>query len=222
MRFSRSGCPPFVDDPSTSWECRQFNQGVSDWIAGQKSLRLVFLASRWAHHRERMQASIQGNGRAAALSKTLALLNKLKLTPVILGQVPDFGQSVPLCVARARFYGRAEDGCVVKPVAQIKELFLPVDDYFRTLRQQYAFVLVSPLSAFCDDEWCHAVDNGNILIMDSHVTEAGALRTIPYLKIPGLFSPFGAAAASSGANDAASRVDARPQVGPIAASQEIR
>jgi hypothetical protein len=55
------------------------------------------------------------------------------------------------------------------------------------LKKRHVFSIATALSALCDGETCHAAVNGEIMIRDSHhLTPAGALYVMPYLRIPGL------------------------------------
>jgi peptidoglycan/LPS O-acetylase OafA/YrhL len=198
--FGFAGCAPFVDDDSIPKGCRLFNERVRAWIVQQKSLRLVLLASRWSvHRREIDRASRRPRGNAqGGLAATLATLNKLKVAAVILGQVPEFANNVPLCVAHAGFHGRDAQRCVTQPRASVQKRYQFVDDYFHSLQSQYDFAVASPLPALCDHSLCRAVAKGDILMIDdNHLSEAGALYLGPYLKIPGLaFTPVETSLAS--------------------------
>jgi peptidoglycan/LPS O-acetylase OafA/YrhL len=218
--FGFPGCPPFVDDTSIPQSCRQFNKRVSDWLVQQKSLRLVLLASRWVVHRLDIEKALgrPGGDAAGGLSQTLAMLNKLKVTSIILGQVPEFTNNVPLCVAHARFHRRDAGRCVMQPVASVRDRYQFIDDYFRSLESRYDFTVVSPLPALCDASWCRAIAGEDILMLDSnHLSVAGGLYLRSHLKIPGLpDSPSEPPA--RGVEGDTSQAEVRPAGG----SQEIR
>ena len=82
----------------------------------------------------------QDDGRKfGGLAQTLDMLNARKVTVVVLGQVPDYPVSVPLCVAQARFQKRDETRCVMQSAKSVKNRFQFVEDYFQRLRRRYDF-----------------------------------------------------------------------------------
>ncbi len=195
--FAFSACGPFLDSGTES--CRDFNKSVLNWTAKHNSVRLVILASRWVNfRREFEQALDHSDGRGSPLlSGTLASLSKLPVSTVILGQVPEFKQSVSACIARAEFYRRDAGSCTLASAAEIGKRYAPVNAYFAALQKRYPLTVVNPLPAFCDATWCRAIDQGKIFMRDeSHLTVTGAFHVLPYLEIPGLPS-MGAAAGKS-------------------------
>src|SRR5262249_829523 len=119
------------------------------------------------------------------LAKTLSFLQGKGIEIAVLDQVPDFAQNVRDCIARALFYGRNSDECAVQPAARFDSWHRHFDTYFQFLMKQYNFSIASAAGAYCDRERCRARDGGTFLMADgNHLTEAGALRAIPYLNIP--------------------------------------
>jgi hypothetical protein len=63
-------------------------------------------------------------------------------------------------------------------------------DYFGFLKTEYSFTVASGANALCDDRRCRAVDGSTFLFLDNnHLTEAGALRLMPFLQMPLLNPP---------------------------------
>ncbi len=185
--FWRPACHPFLDDPHTAQACRDFNAAVTRFAADH-SVKLAILAGRWVTHRGYLrqylaQASPAEN--AGGLAKTLAHLNAKGITVSVLDQVPYFPQEVGSCIERARFYRRSIETCVTQPAAVFASNHRILDDYFAFLKRDYIFSVASATAALCDSERCRAHNGQSLLMWDSHhLTEAGSLFVMPYLKIP--------------------------------------
>jgi peptidoglycan/LPS O-acetylase OafA/YrhL len=206
LLLERNACHPFLEDPHTSKACREFNAAVARWVTGHP-IKLVILGGRWRNHlRYLIDFSLQDNPaqNTGGLAKTLAFLKARGVEIAVLDQVPDFAQNAKDCVARALFYGRNGGECVTQSAADFISWHRYLDGYFGFLEKQYNFSVASAAGAICDPEWCRARDGGTFLITDAnHLSEAGALRAIPYLKIPLLTgnsgnAPIAGAAAEPG------------------------
>jgi SGNH domain (fused to AT3 domains) len=187
LLLQRHACHPFLDDSHTSKPCRDFNAAVARWVAAHP-IKLAILAGRWRNHlRYLIEFSSQTNPaqNTGGLAKTLAFLEGQGIGVAVLDQTPDFAQNVPDCVIRARFYGRDSDECVTQSAAHFVSWHRHLDSYFAFLKKQYNFSVASAAGAICDNEWCRARDGSTFFMMDAnHLSEAGALRAIPYLNIP--------------------------------------
>jgi peptidoglycan/LPS O-acetylase OafA/YrhL len=206
LLFQRHACHPFLDDSHTSRPCRDFNAAVTEWVSGHP-IKLVILGGRWRNHlRYLIDFSLQDipGQNTGGLAKTFAFLEARGIRIAVLDQVPDFAQNVSNCVARALFYGRNSDECVIQSTAHFVSWHRHLDDYFEFLKKRYNFSVTGAADLICDREWCRARDGGTLLMADAnHLSEAGALRTIPYLNIPLLTGnssnvPAGGAAAELG------------------------
>jgi hypothetical protein len=187
LLLQRHACHPFLNDSHTSKPCRDFNAAVAGWVAGHP-IRLVILGGRWRNHlRYLIRFSLQDHPaqNTGGLAKTLAFLQGRGIGVAVLDQTPDFAQNVMDCTARALFYGRNSDECVVQSAADFVSWHRHLDAYFAFLKKEYNFSVASAAGAICDREWCRARDGGTFLMTDAnHLSEAGALRAIPYLNIP--------------------------------------
>ncbi len=187
--FAFPGCAPFAGDTSVPRDCQNFNAAVLDWLSRQKPPELVLLASRWTVHRQDIERAVQRPG-SGGLDQTLTALDKLKVKTVVLGQVPEYVNSVPLCVARAIFHGRQAGACTAQPLESFQKHYRFTDNYFRSLQRLHDFAVASPIPAFCNEVECKAISGADILMIDdNHLSEAGALYLTRYLNIPGL--PYG-------------------------------
>jgi peptidoglycan/LPS O-acetylase OafA/YrhL len=188
----KAACHPFLDDPSTSKDCRKFNSAIARWI-NDHPIKLAILGGRWGSHRKDFKWFIgQRNPKEnkGGLAKTLAFLNSRGIAVSVLDQVPEFPQPVNLCVARARYYNRGIKPCVTMPVERFRSSHRDLDRYFAFLKTEYSFSVASVAGALCDGEECRAMDGSTFIMMDAnHLTEAGALHLAPYLKIPFLSPP---------------------------------
>ena len=123
---------------------------------------------------------------AGGLAKTLAFLNDKGIVVSVLDQVPDFPLEIRSCVERNVYFGRDFKTCATQPAAPFVLRHRVLTDYFGFLQKHYSFYHVaSTARLFCNSEVCRAYDGETLLMQDTHhLTEAGALRSIPYLKIP--------------------------------------
>jgi peptidoglycan/LPS O-acetylase OafA/YrhL len=187
LLLQKNACHPFLDDSHTSKLCRDFNAAVARWVAGQP-IKLVILGGRWRNHlRYLVQFSLQDHPaqNSGGLAKTLAFLNEKGIEVTVLDQTPDFAQNVGDCTARALFYGRSSEECVTQSAAHFISWHRDLDGYFAFLKRQYNFSVASAAEAICGHEWCRARDGSVLLMSDAnHLSEAGALRAMPYLNIP--------------------------------------
>ncbi len=185
-------CHPFLDDSHTSKGCRNFNAAMARWI-GSHPVKLAILGGRWITRRKYLKRYLAQESPAentGGLAKTLAFLNGKGIAVSVLDQVPDFPEEISLCRARAIYYKRDFRACATQPAASFYSRHRVLDDYFSFLKKQYRFSLASATGAICDDSQCRASDGESLLMIDSHhLTEAGALRAMPYLEIPLLSGP---------------------------------
>src|SRR5208337_901454 len=108
----------------------------------------------------------------------------------VLDQVPDFPRDIQRCKTRAAFYNRDFRSCVTQPAAAFESKHRILSDYFGFLQKHYSFSIASAAEAICNQEQCVALDGETILMSDSHhLSVAGALRAVPYLRIPLLTGP---------------------------------
>jgi hypothetical protein len=200
--FFRGACHPFLGDTHTFSECREFNASVARWTESHP-VKLVILAGRWSIHDNYLKSYIaQGDpsDNPGGLSKTLAFLAGRGLAAAVLDQVPDFPFDVGSCIAKSVFYKRDSEFCVTEPAAAFESRHAILDRYFAFLKKRYNFYLSSAAAVTCGREQCRAKDGDTLLMADRHhLTEAGSLRTIPYLNIPLLTEPAPAENASSAA-----------------------
>ncbi len=192
VAFVQNGCPPFLEDPNLGLGCRGFNSLVAHWIEGNR-IKVAVLASAWTAQMKNLRPSLSDaspSRNEAGLAKTLAFLSSRGAEISVLDQTPSFSQEVQLCVARALFYGRNTEHCVTEPSSRWLSLHKELDGYFEYLRKEYSFSVTSGAGAICDGEFCRAMKGDTLLMLDNnHLSRAGALLELPYLKIPLLNPP---------------------------------
>lgn len=190
--FWMPGCHPFLDDSHTARTCQEFNAAVARF-AVERRIKLAILAGRWTTHRKHIRGYMAEAGagtNSGGLAKTLAFLNSRGIEASVLDQAPYFPKDVSLCVARAAFYQRDSEPCVVLPHDRFLAQHRDLDDYFDYLKKTYRFTVASSADALCNDERCRAREGDVLLMADSnHLSETGSIRAIPYLKIPMLTGP---------------------------------
>jgi hypothetical protein len=188
----RGACRPFLDEPHTSKACREFNASVGDWLRNNP-VKLVILAGRWRNYIKLIRGfttDTRPEHNSGGLAKTLAFLNGQNIEVTVLDQTPDFPIDVRLCVARALFFGRSSESCVTEPVSRFTSWHQDIEKYFNFLSTQYRFTVASGEKAICGRDFCRARADGTLLMTDeNHLSEAGALRTAPYLNIPLFAAP---------------------------------
>jgi peptidoglycan/LPS O-acetylase OafA/YrhL len=187
LLFSRPACHPFLEDSHTSADCRDHNATVARW-AGDHAIKVAILAGRWVihdHYLERFISEGDPIGNSGGLARTLAFLANKGVRAAVLDQVPDFPMEVRSCIERSVYYNRDTAPCVSQPAATFEARHKILTDYFAFLKRRYEFSFSSAAKVTCGQEQCLAKDGNTLLMSDSHhLTEAGALRTIPCLNIP--------------------------------------
>ncbi len=187
--FSRAGCPPFLGDPRSSRECQDFNASVAAWIS-KRSLAFAVLGGRWisgSGYVSQLSSEKSPASNRSGLAPTLGFLSERKLAVTVLDQMPDFPQEIGSCVARRLYFGQDFRTCTAMPAKAFEARHLVLSEYFAFLHKAYDFSVADASGLICGAQECQAYDGTQLLMGDTHhLTESGALRTIPYLHIPGL------------------------------------
>lgn len=189
MMFSMLGCPPFLGGATVTKRCHDYNDRIYAWAKQQKHLRFVVLAGYWLQHAKDFEEAAGANDafERPPLAAAVKALQGLNLSIVVLDQVPNFAQSVPLCAARALMYGRDAEACVKLSRTEFTLRYRPVASYMSALKAHYGLTVASPLEGLCDRNTCYAMANGEYLFRDNnHLRPVGALHLMPYMDIPGL------------------------------------
>ncbi|MGO9547362.1 MAG: acyltransferase family protein [Rhodomicrobium sp.] len=191
--FIHAGCHPFLGDTHTTRECYEFREMVARWVT-KNPVKVAVLAGRWSTHFKDYRGFVKDlkpSQNSGGIAKTLTFLTGRGIQISILDQTPTFSQSAPLCVARALFYGRDTESCVVEPASRFLTEHKELDNYFAYLHKEYSFTVASGAAAICDERFCRARKGDALLMLDNdHLTEAGSLVVMPYLKIPLLNPPL--------------------------------
>jgi peptidoglycan/LPS O-acetylase OafA/YrhL len=185
--IAKDGCPPFLEDPSYPKACLALNNRVARWAA-EVHVKLAILGGRWRTRLGVIKRFLDDGSpgkNVGGLAKTLAFLTGDGIQVSVLDQTPEFSHDVQLCVARALFYGRDTGPCVTEPASLLLSWHNELDDYFEFLRREYSFSVASGVAAICDGEFCRASKENVLLMMDgNHLSWAGSLKVMPYLRIP--------------------------------------
>ncbi|MGO9487082.1 MAG: acyltransferase family protein [Rhodomicrobium sp.] len=197
--FTLNGCHPFLDDTHNTKACRNLNEAVRRWLT-ENRVKVAILGGNWKNHLKDFRGFLRDGSpdrNRGGFAKTLAFLTSKGIQVSVLDQTPEFSQGVQLCYARALFYGRDGENCVTEPASRLLTWHKELDAYFEFLRKEYSFSVASGAQAICDAQTCRA-RRGNTLLMsdNSHLTEAGSLAVMPYLKVPLLSDPLDAAPGS--------------------------
>ncbi len=191
--FTVNGCHPFLGDAHTSKACHALNDRVAQWAA-ENRVKVAILGGRWKNHIKDFRRFVKDGDpskNSGGFAKTMAFLTSKGIEVSVLDQQPEFSQPVQLCVARALFYGRGSEDCVTEPASRALWWHKDLEDYFEFLRKGYSFSVASGAGAICDAGLCRARKGSTLLMLDdNHLSRAGALEVMPYLKIPFLNPPI--------------------------------
>jgi len=194
VHLGQSGCPPLVDlerhYQGGDDTCRTVDNAVIDYVAENRSFRRVILSFKGV-------VAVNGHGwDVDAVTFTIAgtklsnaesiqrglettarrLVDRGKETWLVL-QVPELFFDVPECFPRPfSFSGAVRTPCA-SPRAEVDARQRPyrqiVSDVQRKIPQLRVF---DPTPYLCDDQWCHAIVNGELLYVDeSHLSREGSL-----------------------------------------------
>ena len=199
----RTGCPPLLDieRPGRSW-CEEFNHAILERAASETDIDTVILAARWAisatgtryKNEEGRDISLidlrnpDADGVSNAelfdtgLTRTVAALEALGKTVVLVTQIPEVGFDVPSANYAARFTGRDVNLSIAPSLLEYGERNADVHATFARLAADHSLTIIDPAALFCAADVCNVVEDGMPLYRDdNHVSLLGCVR------ISGLF-----------------------------------
>ena len=175
-----SGTTP---ESSADWPaaCMRHNEAVVDWIARHPSVTHVLIASHfeaffpwsklvWADGR---RPTVSRGAGERAFRATLARLDTLGVTPVIVSAMPMIDVDIGGCLARAVRFGELLARCDL-PRAEVNRRRLLVTAALERLERDYAVIWLR--DALCDATRCRAAFGDSLLFYrdDSHLTREGS------------------------------------------------
>jgi peptidoglycan/LPS O-acetylase OafA/YrhL len=196
-----ASCGPFIDDLRVPRHCMEYNKQFERWARTQTKLRTVFLAGYWRTYAggplavpeydevAGVLAKPRSNAGQAGMAGTLRLLRLLQVQAVIVEDVPQFPFTAGLCAARARMFGRADDGCFTLPKSQFEQKEQLASAILREISRNFSIPLVQTAEAFCEGDMCRSEKDGVIFYRDvHHLNIAGAkyLGSKVHIPWPGL------------------------------------
>jgi peptidoglycan/LPS O-acetylase OafA/YrhL len=197
----RASCMPLVDVRFTRGDredpdCAAFNAMVLERIATDPQIRTVVLSGRWARlnfpvmHDEAQQLLAplgQASPEAPKLFRNslLAVIDRLRVNGkrvILIGDVPEFEQPLPSCLARSIWMPWLGRRCDHRP------LTLPGSASDRVIESIAAarpgLVLVRPGDALCSGRDCiRLIGNQPVSADEDHLSEAGAAWVVRKLRV---------------------------------------
>ena len=190
-------CPPLlgvehIDNPNRR-QCRNFNDAIIAMLKQDGSkITTVILISRWVlwatgeypkeeggrHHVIKDDLSTNPlisdnlNVFSRGLKRTVEELNRLGLSVVILGNVPEIGWNVPVTLAKAKFYGRPIPSSPT--LNQALQRSAVADRVIAELAKTFDLKFVSLDRILCQSN-CKVVHEGHSMYWDNdHISRYGA------------------------------------------------
>ena len=196
---ARGHCAPLINVDVREAKCRPFNDAVLK-IALGPGIRTVLLVARWAPvsgERPIASASADANddddtamaldkqaARAKffhALADTVKTLRAAGKNVVIIGDVPEFRESVPDALAKMRVWGGYHDIAPMRADLLSRDAF--ENSVFETLARTYGARIVWPDRIVCPATRCAILTNGTPLYRDdNHLSVFGAELLAPLFK----------------------------------------
>lgn len=191
-------------------QCMDFNNAVISYIESQPAIEVVLLHARWAlsingtryapeqgpqylledvrtkgdAQRVPYKGQLNDNARVArlALEDMVERFQASGKRVVIIGAVPEVGVSVPKVTANNLFWGKDWD---IRPsLEKFLSRQVKVASIFGELETRFpSLLVVNPVNALCDKDYCHVMQDGNPLYFDDdHVSRTGADQIVRQLK----------------------------------------
>ncbi len=193
-------CPPLLNETRLPAKCREANERAQEWIATQTKLKIVFLGGDWKNCVRRGLLSLPqnegtlidnaraGQGESAGrpgLDDTIRMLRARGLPVAIVEDVPTFPVDAPNCAARARMFGRPDEGCFAFPRHSIEQDGEQGSSFLNEVSGRFRIPIVETVKAFCEGDTCRPEKGGTIFYTDNaHLNAAGAHYLGTRLSIP--------------------------------------
>jgi hypothetical protein len=163
VQRTRSSCPPVTGyDPIGDPRCALFNAGVIEEIAQTKALQTVYLAAYWKQDPYRL-AHVD-----ALLSETIARLQALEKTVVLIGPIPTQPATVPRLLAQ-----RGNDAPTL-PVAEFRTKTAWFTQRFPEWRAR-GVNIIEPIDRLTrNDQTIIVAGDSPLYYDDNHLSLAGA------------------------------------------------
>lgn len=112
------------------------------------------------------------------ISETLAILSETKLSVIILGGIPEFGEAIPRQMFRDTIFSRESSTTsdITIPVSYVNARIKDIDDFIVAESQKYQNIhFYDPKETLCDELKCWASKNRQPLYFDNdHLNKSGA------------------------------------------------
>jgi peptidoglycan/LPS O-acetylase OafA/YrhL len=195
----RTGCPPLlsIERPGRQ-SCDEFNRAILEFAAAHTEVNTVILAARWAisangtrykNESGRLVTLVDlesGEVRdgaellAIGLRRTVAALDALGKSIVLVTQVPEIGYDVPSANYTARLTGRDVNEMIAPSLAEFRDRTAMVDEAFSALAADFPLVVVDPSTQLCNGDYCQVVMDGTPLYRDdNHLSLRGCVFLSP-------------------------------------------
>lgn len=192
LLFSNAGCPPvlgaIMPTKLKKYQCRAINQGIFEKIVGDKSIRDVFLTSRWSlyllgyNEKGGINPYITFSDHVAAtddtqverarayekaLHATLCGLTAAGKNVYAIAPVPEMGRDVSAALARARLLYR-HDEAITLPLADYRQRNAAVSVALTQAAKTCGVHIIEPAAALCNAASCTGLKGGHPLYSDDN------------------------------------------------------
>lgn len=190
--YTKAGCAPvlaerFEPPRDMLRHCPEYNRAVLAELKRNPNLNTVVLAGRWDSYARNATLAFDGRRAGTAAGSHAILIESLETIAaemarrggklIIVDQVPMPPGDPTVCVRAVRHHGWVGEKCetyAAGPSESVQELVSRT--LFEPLRKRGAALqIVEVRSAFCTGEKCAAMNDGQLLYMDSnHLSPQGA------------------------------------------------
>ena len=195
----RTGCPPLlsIERPGRQ-SCDEFNRAILKFASEHPEVDTVILGARWAisangtrYKNESgrpvtlvdLQSSENRDGAellATGLRRTVAALDALGKSIVLVTQVPEVGYDVPSANYTARLTGRDVNEMIAPSTAEYAQRTGKVSEAFTALAAEFPLAIVDPSTQLCNSDYCRVVTDGTPLYRDdNHLSLRGCVLLSP-------------------------------------------
>lgn len=187
IQMTKSMCGPFFGvSPVTAkypvfWakECLEFNNKVHDWLDANETIRYAMLSSLFSQYLGNNKLLIGENlydaSNELATKYFLATLSELKsmgIIPIVFSPIPQNGENIGECLAKAEYFGEDFDSCSFNR-DDIAEYNSDAFSFLRNISKDYKVIFLD--EAICDKGICSAVDDGTFTYRDgAHLSQSGS------------------------------------------------
>jgi peptidoglycan/LPS O-acetylase OafA/YrhL len=188
LAYITNGCLPFIAPEATLYNprknCKQANDATLALLKTRPDLSVVVLAARWSGGAPLSAGDARLSIFKRNLIETIAALQGMGKTVIVLGQVPTIPFRADDCMLRKVQLNQASRNCEYYPTSRVVKNELLVADVVNEVSAAHGIgQAYFPNRQFCDEMTCRVVNEANMPLYrdNNHLTERGALYLAPYI-----------------------------------------